>query len=255
MEVDHLVPGPLGAAEAIAMSDALLRSGDNRVPTVIWWEVVETALIVGRTAAPSIVDEGACDRIGVPVVRRHTGGGPLLWDDGLLAVDVILPKADPRAPIDVVEAYRWLGDAAAAALRDVGVPAQRLEPAAARANTSDADDAIAKLCFGGLSPHEIVVGDRKIAGLCQARRSRGSLLQLGVLVDVDCTGLAGLVHRGGLTVAEFARDLDDRVTTVGDHAFGVSATDVRSALKRRIHGALQTEAVAKGSEGSVRQGP
>ncbi len=231
-------------AAAIAISEEILRQaavGD--VAIVISWEINETALVLGRSAGPSIVDEDACRRAGIPVVRRHSGGGPLLWDAGLVAVDVILPKHHPLALTDVVEAYRWLGEAGAAAHPDVGVPAGRLDPAVARAHDSPDDAAVGRLCFGGLSPHEIVVGAQKIGGLCQARRTAGSLLQLGVLVDVDSRRLAGLVHRDGRSIDEFASAFEDRVTTVADHAPGADVARVRAALETRISAALTAGSV------------
>ena len=238
LTVQHLSPAPLGVAAAVAMSEELLRGADTSGrATVVWWQVSATALVVGRAATPSIVDEAACRRAGVPIVRRHTGGGPLLWDQGLVAVDVILPKTHPLAIPDVVEAYRWLGTAVSEALNDLGIPAERLEPAVARGQAGSPDDPVGRLCFGGLSPHEVVVGRRKIGGLCQARRTSGSLLQLGVLFDVD-RGLADLVDRAGMSTFEFADAFGDRVATVSQSAPAVELDDLRRALKQQIDLAL-----------------
>jgi lipoate-protein ligase A len=185
-------PAPGHPAEALARAEAVLtRLGPGDAPVLLWAPVDRAAVIVGRAAGPLPVDPAACAARGLDVVRRSSGGGPVLWDPDLVAFDVALPKGHPLAPDDVVAAYRWVGEAVAAALRVVGVPARVVGVEEARAAPRGP---AAAACFGGLSPFEVVGPDgRKVAGLSQVRRRTGTLLQVGVPLRLDAGTLGPLL--------------------------------------------------------------
>ncbi|MDX6555163.1 MAG: lipoate---protein ligase [Miltoncostaeaceae bacterium] len=166
--------------------------------------------MLGRAATEPHVDRDAARAAGVEVLRRRSGGGPVLWDAGLLALDVVLPRGHRLAGEDVVAAYRWLGEAVAGALRALGVPdVAVLSPAEARADPGR-DGPAAAACFGGRSPYEVLAGGRKVVGLSQARRRQGALFQAGILLGLDVAGLAGLLTPAGPERDAFAADLAAR---------------------------------------------
>lgn len=168
------------------------------------------ALVLGRAATEPFVDRDAAAAAGVEVLRRRSGGGPVLWDAGLLALDVVLPRGHRLAGDDVVAAYRWLGEALAGALRALGVPdVAVLSPAEARADPGR-DGSAALACFGGRSPYEVTAGGRKAVGLSQARRRQGALFQAGILLGLDVAGLARLLAPAGRARDAFAADLAAR---------------------------------------------
>jgi len=179
-------------------------------PALAWSRVERPALILGRAAVDPAVDWGRCASSGIAVHRRASGGGPLLWDAGLAAVDVALPPGHPLADADVVEAYRWLGEAIAEALGALGRhDARPITPREARAATSSpADDA----CFGGRSAYEVVAAGRKVAGLSQVRRRSGTLLQAGIALRLDAPALAAALGRD----ERFAAALADRAAGLAD---------------------------------------
>ena len=94
-------------------------------PAYSWSTVGSPGLVLGRLAVDPVLDRAAIDAEGVAVVRRSSGGGPVLWDPDLVSLDVVLPRGHPLAVDDVVAAYRWLGEAIADALRALGAATWR----------------------------------------------------------------------------------------------------------------------------------
>lgn len=160
-------------------------------PVVSWCDLAAPALIVGRSAAPPPVDWHACERLGLPVHRRASGGGAVLWSADLIALDVVLPFGHQLLGADVVAAYRWLGEATRQALADCGVDADLVDVRRARADHPD--PVLEASCFGGLSPWELTVDGRKIVGLSQVRRRMGGAFQVGIPMRFDAATLAEAV--------------------------------------------------------------
>jgi lipoate-protein ligase A len=199
-------------------------------PAYSWSTVAAPALVLGRHASIPAVDRDAARADGVTIVRRSSGGGPVLWDRDLVSLDVVLPRGHPLALDDVVAAYRWLGEAVAEALTALGAPAVEvigLERArAARRAPGPADDA----CFGGLSPFEVLAGGRKVVGLSQARRRPGTLLQAGIPLTLDSERLARLMARD----AAFAGGLAATAAGLRELVPGVGAADVVAAVDAAV---------------------
>jgi len=220
-------PAALPPGEAVARPVELLAAiGPGGAPAYSWSTVSSPALVLGRLAADPPIDRETASAEGVEVVRRSSGGGPVLWDAGLVALDVVLPRGHPLAVDDVVAAYRWLGEALADALRALGAPDVEVvgveRARAARGRPGPAADA----CFGALSPFEVLAGGRKVVGLSQARRRPGTLLQAGVPLQLDAERLARLMGRGGA----FARDLAATATGLCELVPGVGAADLVRAV-------------------------
>ena len=193
------------AREQLAIDHSLLddlpAGSDARVR---WWVSEAPALVVGfaqRARRAEIVDQQRCDAAGVAVVERRAGGGLVLLNESVLCLTVALPSGHRLWVDDVTAAYHWLGEALAAGLRAAGATeARRIEVAEARAaaaslaaSSQPSAKIVLETCFAALSPHEVVLGDAKIAGLAQVRRQNGSLFVAGVLLRPQ-TGLADLVR-------------------------------------------------------------
>lgn len=222
----RLGPVALPPEEAVARPVGLLRAlGHDDAPIASWSTTATPGLVLGRGAGAPPVDRDAARAAGVSVVRRSSGGGPVLWDSGLVALDVILPPHHPLAPADVVETYRWLGEVIADALSALGLP--RVEVVDIAQARSTAPGAAATACFGGISPFEVLVDGRKVLGLSQARRRPGTLLQAGILTRVDgdlAARLLGEDDTFGAALTRHAAGLDEWLPGIG-HADVVAAVD------------------------------
>lgn len=176
------LPWSEGSAETqLAGSTALLANLEqSAAPAMRWYRIIPPTLLLGAAQRPAEIDAAACAAAGIPVYRRGSGGGVVLSDPELLMLDVALPHDDPRYHNDVTESYRWLGAVWVAALRDLGLAASLVPVQTARADTQALDALTKRVCFGGLSPYEVIVGERKVVGLAQIRRRPGALYQAGV---------------------------------------------------------------------------
>lgn len=227
----RLGPVALPPAEAVALPVRLLAELPPDGPPVLSWSTVTApALVLGRMATDPPIDHDAVAAAGVEIARRSSGGGPVLWDAGLLALDVALPPGHRLGGADVVRAYRWLGEAIAAALSGLGVPAVELVSVeAARAGKLRPGPG-AEACFGGLSPYEVTAAGRKVVGLSQARRRAGSLVQAGILMRLDAPALARLLGRD----ARFAAGLAAAAGGLDELRPGLSEAEVVEAVEAAI---------------------
>ena len=193
---------PGTAAGLLAGSETLLAAvGADGSPALRWYVTPQPVLVLGVGQPRDDFDAAACQRAGLPIVRRSSGGTVVLADDGLLNLDIALPAAHPLGHRDVVRAYAWLGSALTRALRRLGWAACAIAPDAARRDTAAlrADErpgatVLRRTCFGGRSPYEVLVAGRKVVGLCQVRRRAGTLYQVGILLGFDAAHLAGLLR-------------------------------------------------------------
>jgi lipoate-protein ligase A len=199
-------------------------------PVLSWSTVTAPGLVLGRHAIDPDVVRDAVAAEGVTVAKRSSGGGPVLWDGDLVALDVVLPRGHRLAADDVVAAYRWLGEALADALRALGVPDVEVIGVARARAAKAAPGPAADACFGGLSPFEVLAGGRKVVGLSQTRRRQGALLQAGVPLRLDAERLARLLGRDDA----WARGLRATAAGVGELAPDVTAADVVGAVESAI---------------------
>ncbi|MWG35320.1 lipoate--protein ligase family protein [Halomarina oriensis] len=167
---EESLSGPLCMAyDAVAAETAA--AGGPRTVRVYRWS--PSTLSLGYRNDPADVDWAFCEREGIDVVRRPTGGGAIYHDEvGDVSYSTIAPASE--LPGDLMETYDLLCEPLLTACAELGVPAgfaaesypELYEPA----------------CYlRELHPaHDVVYEGRKLSGNAQYRR-RDSIIQHGSL--------------------------------------------------------------------------
>lgn len=151
------------AAENLALDEALLEVAEGaREPAEFlrMWESPQTAVIVGRSSrVAQEVNLPYCQDLGVPVLRRCSGGASVVIGPGCFMYSVVLSyELRPELrPVD--EAHRFVLGKAIQALKRAGTSAQ----------------------FQGTS--DLTMGDRKISGNSMRCKHRTMLYHGTILRD------------------------------------------------------------------------
>jgi lipoate-protein ligase A len=184
---------------------ATAAAGGPRTLRVYRW--APSTLSLGYGQDPDSVDWTFCEREGVTVTRRPTGGGGIYHDSyGDLSYSIVAPAEE--LPGDLMEAYDLLCQPILEAFERMGVPA------------AFADEAFPSLyepaCYlREIHPaHDVLVDDRKVSGNAQYRR-KDAVIQHGSLkFDVVPDRHLATFDEPAVPPGTFR----DRVTTIGDHA-------------------------------------
>lgn len=129
--------------ENLALDEALLlEAEDGRGPELLrLWEWQAPAVILGAASQLNEdVDEAACARDAVPILRRSSGGGTVLLGPGCLLYSLVLAFERTPPLHDILPSYQFILAKVTACLADV-------VPGAAPEGTSDL--AVRGLKFSG----------------------------------------------------------------------------------------------------------
>lgn len=215
MNMWRLLPPAQGdpASELAAGAAMLAGLATTSQPAIRWYAAAsQPALVIGSGQKLSEVDQAALANAGVTLHRRASGGTAVLFVPGFFMQDIALPVNHPLAHPDVSESYRWLGEVWQATLAQFGVATTLIEIAAARADRATLDPLVARACFGGQSPYEVLVGGRKLVGFAQIRRREGMLFQVGLYTHWPGAQLAALLAIPETERRLLVERLADRVT-------------------------------------------
>ena len=179
--------GPHDVRENMRRDGALLGAAHAdaaREPVLRLYRFAPPGITLGHAQDPEIVlDLARCDRDGVTWAVRPTGGRAIFHDQ-----EVTYAFAAPLAHRDgtgsIAETYARLSSLIVRSLARLGVPAS-LAPGVRGARPGSAAG-----CFASTARHEIVIGDRKLAGSAQRRTARALLQQGSVLLGASHLRLA-----------------------------------------------------------------
>ncbi len=178
--------GLVGAARSAALDEAILEAHvQGKVPgTLHFYLRSEPTVSVGYFQKLSeTVDMAECERRGVRIVRRKSGGSSIYTDSGQLIYGLVV--GEKELPADPKDCFRLICSAIARAISSFGLQAAYRPP------------------------NDVDVQGKKVSGNAQLRR-RTSVLQHGtVIVATDLVTMDAV-----LRPAERGKRPSDRVATI-----------------------------------------
>ncbi len=164
---DGELPGPYNMAKDDRCLDLAIE-GQRPVLRLYGWR--RMTLSLGRTQKlDRQIDQRAVAEMGIPMIRRQTGGRAVLHG-GDLTYSICAPNVLTQFEGGVMGAYRTIADVFAAFFRRLGYEPQIQSYAGReRAVMASAN------CFATPSAFEILIDGKKLVGSAQRRRARGFL--------------------------------------------------------------------------------
>ncbi|MCI4324697.1 MAG: hypothetical protein L3K00_02265 [Thermoplasmata archaeon] len=159
--------GLLDGEENIRRDEAALARGQ---PGVRVARISAPALSIGVGQNSNVPSARRARALGLPVIRRTTGGTGVLLGDGDVVWSIVLPRDDPRVGPDFVHAYGRLGLGVVHTLASFGVQAE-WGPALGLSE---------EFCFLGSRGCALTSGGRALGGAAQ-HATRSALLHHGVV--------------------------------------------------------------------------
>lgn len=165
----------------------------------------------------TFLDLAACERAGVEVVKRRSGGGLVYLAPGQhIWIDVVISRGDILWNDDVGLSAQWLGDAWCSALATLGHRDLRVH------REATAQTQLGRLiCFAGNGAGEVFSGNRKLVGISQRRTSKLARFQCTIYRTWEPQQLLNLLSdeaRDVVTMNGEIAALSDLVATTSHEA-------------------------------------
>ncbi|QPV64235.1 lipoate--protein ligase family protein [Halosimplex litoreum] len=198
-------PGPLNMALDEVAAESAAEDGTRTLRVYRW---APSTLSLGYHQDPETIDWDFCEREGITVTRRPTGGGAIYHDDfGDISYSVVAPAEE--LPGDLMESYELLCEPLLDALEGMGIDARFAD--------EERPAIYEPACYlRALHPaHDVVAGDgRKISGNAQYRR-KDAVVQHGSITFAPRTERhLSCFADPDATTEEF----DERVTSVREQS-------------------------------------
>ncbi|WP_280587958.1 biotin/lipoate A/B protein ligase family protein [Halorubrum sp. Boch-26] len=224
--------GPMQMALDEVAAETAAAGGPATVRTYRW---DPSCLTLGYRQAPETVDWAVCEREGIDVTRRQTGGGGIYHDGrGDIAYSIAVPAAD--VPGELLDCYHLLCEPVLDAFGRLGIDAGYVEesvpglyhPACYLRELHPAHDVVAGGA-GGNGDDRDATGRRKVAGNAQYRK-RDAVIQHGSLTfAVEAERHLGVFSDPPVTPDEFR----ERVVGMNELA-DIDRTDAVAAVEAAL---------------------
>ncbi len=214
MRIRLLETGANDAFMNMGIDEALMSSEEPVLRLYAWKPAAVSAGYFQKVEEE--IDEEACTRFGVDVVRRQTGGGAVFHENELTYC--FITREHPQ---NILESYKWVCGALIEGLGTLGVSAE----------------------FAPLN--DIVVGGKKISGNAQTRR-KGVMLQHGtILLGVDVEKMFSLLKVPSEKMkGKLINDVKARVSGLGV-SFEEASAAVKKGFERKMGAELVPSEVTK----------
>lgn len=194
----------------MSVDEAIMRLlPENKMPTVRLYAWNPCAVSIGYfQSMAEEVDVEACERLGVDVVRRVTGGGAVFHEHEL-TYSVVLPEKGVVSE-NILESYAKICNGVVLGLAEMGLNAE----------------------FVPLN--DIAVGGKKISGNAQTRRG-GTILQHGtILLKVDVEKMFSILKVPNEKLkGKLIEDVKQRVTSVElELGRGIGFAEAQKAMRK-----------------------
>jgi len=233
----------LSPAETLAAEEALLDAAEAGVcgETLSFWESRQHFVVLGYgNKAATEVNQPACERLGIPILRRCSGGGTVLQGPGVLNYSLVLRPAEGTPLATINGANQFIMQRNAEALTRLlsperGCPSRstsacqptRLDNPDAPVATSPAAAETAALLVEVQGHTDLAIGGLKFSGNAQRRKRTHLLFHGAILLNLDLDLLQKVLpmptlqpdYRSGRSHKDFLTQL------------GVPAESVKQALR------------------------
>jgi len=167
-------------------------------------------------------DVDACERLGVDIVRRMTGGGAVYHSyEGEVTYSAIVNQDHPKIPHDILKSYELICNGIVLALKDLGVNAE----------------------FRPIN--DIDVNGKKISGNAQTRRWNVVVQHGTILLDTDIRTMFTVLKVSKEKISDkLIKSAEERVTTIRrELGRKVTFKEAAEALKAAFPKALDVKLV------------
>ena len=171
----------------------LLNSCENGLapPTVRFYGWQTPTLSIGKNQnINKEINLRRCHDLGVPVVRRPTGGKAILHGNEITYA-IAVPAKHPQFLGGIRKSLKTIGRALIIGLEELGVSDSVLNEGNCSRSLKNVNS---PACFASLNQFEILVDERKLIGSAQ-KRTRKAFIQHGsILIDFDAELFVSLLN-------------------------------------------------------------
>ena len=175
----------------MAIDEALLIS-DRPVLRFYRWK--PAAISLGYSQSIDELNLNQCERFGVDYVRRITGGKAVLHDKELTYSFIINEDIMPKR---IIDSYMVISNGILFALKQLGINAYMKDSVKKLPNSS--------ICFNEPSYYEITVGNKKLVGSAQTRKTPKLLQHGSILMDINIEKMCSLFKNCTKRVVDYSK--------------------------------------------------
>ncbi|MCK4233392.1 lipoate--protein ligase family protein [candidate division WOR-3 bacterium] len=171
------------AFSQMAVDEAILNSViENESPeTIRYFDFSPPAITIGRLQKIESINLKLCEKNGIDVVRRLTGGRAVVHN-GDFTFSLIIKKNNSIFGGSVYETYRAISMLFLSSLRLLNVPVSWKRVNHPKMKSRNSFFQKNPLCFSSISRYELTIDRRKVLGVSQYRKKDTILIQGSLLL-------------------------------------------------------------------------